>query len=169
MLTLLAKLFAALNSEDSPIQISFGFAFGMILGLTPTMSLHNLIVLFLVLLFRVNLGGFFLSFAFFSLFSLAFNPIAASLGETLLNHADLAGFWQAAYQITAMKLAHFHHTLTLGSLVIALAAFAPLIFLSQFLIKKYRVTIKAHIEKFKIIQWLKASRFYRIYQGVTGV
>ena len=46
MLKTFAKFLKILNSDAAPGQISLGFAFAMIAGLTPLMSLHNLVVLF---------------------------------------------------------------------------------------------------------------------------
>ena len=66
MLDMLAKLLKALNAEGSPTQISLGFAAGLIVGLTPLWSLHNVLLVFLVFLLRINLSAFFLSFAVFS-------------------------------------------------------------------------------------------------------
>ena len=168
MLTLLARLFKALNSESSPRQIALAIALGMIIGLTPTISLHNLVVLFIAFIVRVNLSAFFVAIAGFSLLSLGLSPLFASVGESLLASASLADLWQSFYQSNVLKLAHFHNTLTLGSLVSALILFIPLVLISQYLIVRYRHHVKAFIEKFKIIQALKGSRFYRIYLSITN-
>ena len=45
---LLAKLLKALNSDDSPWQLAFGVMLGMIMGLTPFLGLHSIIILFIV-------------------------------------------------------------------------------------------------------------------------
>ena len=46
MLTLLAKLFQALNSDSSIRQIALAIALGFIVGLSPILSLHNIIIIF---------------------------------------------------------------------------------------------------------------------------
>lgn len=168
MLTLLAKLINALNSDSSPRQIAAGISLGLIIGLTPLFSLHNLLVLIIAFLIRINLGGFFLAITFFAGFSYFINPLAILLGESLLTSSSLEAMWHALYQLSALKLAHYHHTLTLGSLLISLVLFLPVMWLSQFLIIRYRVHIKAFIEKFKIVRAIKASKFYSIYQSVAG-
>ncbi|WOH37308.1 TIGR03546 family protein [Thalassotalea fonticola] len=168
MLTLLAKLFKALNSESSPRQIALAIALGMIIGLSPTLSLHNLMVLFIAFIVRVNLSAFFVAFAGFSLLALGLSPIFASVGEGVLTNPGLASLWQGFYQSNIFKLAHFHNTLTLGSFIFSLVLFIPTVFISQYLIKRYRHHVKAFIEKFKIVQALKSSRFYRIYQSLTN-
>ena len=168
MLTLLAKLFKALNSESSPRQIALAIALGMIIGLSPTLSLHNLIVLFIAFIVRVNLSAFFVAFAGFSLLALGLSPIFASIGDSLLTNPSLADLWQSFYQSDVLKLAHFHNTLTLGSLLSALILFIPMVFICQYLIVRYRHNVKTFVEKFKIINALKGSRFYRIYQSLTN-
>ena len=51
MLAILAKLLKVLNSEQSPGQIAAAISFAAIIGLTPLLSLHNLIIALLVLWF----------------------------------------------------------------------------------------------------------------------
>ncbi|MCU4674245.1 TIGR03546 family protein [Catenovulum sp. 2E275] len=168
MLTLLAKLFIALNSENSPKQISYAIALGMIIGLTPMLSLHNLVVLLLAFLVRVHLGAFFVGWTVFSILGLLFAPLFASLGHYLLTMPSLAGMWDALYQSTFMRLAHFHHTSTLGSLVVCLILFFPLVFLLNYLIAEYRTHIMTYVLKFRIVQTLKASKIYKLYNQLQG-
>lgn len=168
MLSLLAKLFQALNSESSTRQISLAISLGMIIGLTPTLSLHNLLVLLLAFLIRVNLSAFFVALASFSLLSLALSAPFALIGDALLNASSLQDFWQYCYQFDVFKLAHLHHTLTLGALVFSIIIFVPLFFLSNSLVVRYRVSFKTFIERFKIVQMIKGSKFYRIYQGISS-
>ncbi len=51
MLTLLAKLFQALNSESSSRQIALAVALGFFFGLAPLASLHNVVILFFLVVF----------------------------------------------------------------------------------------------------------------------
>lgn len=168
MLTLLAKLLAALNSESSPRQLALAIAMGMLIGLTPMINIHNVLILLLAFVLRVNLGAFFLSVAVFSGFGLFTATPFAGLGETLLNNPNLESLWTGMYQVTLFKLFHFHHTLTLGSLIAALILFVPLIVVSQYLIVRYRVHLRAFVEKFKIIRTLKSSRFFQMYQTFSS-
>ena len=62
VLEFVAKLIKILRSEISPNQISWGFVLGMILGLTPIMSLHNLLVVILIIILKVNLATAIFSF-----------------------------------------------------------------------------------------------------------
>lgn len=169
MLTLLAKILAALNSENSPRQISLAIALGMVVGLTPLLSMHNVLLLLLAFLLRINLSAFFLSVGGFTGLGLMGANLFAGVGETLLNAQSLYTWWGYLYQATWFKLAHLHHTLTLGALVVALLLFLPLMLASQWLIIRYRALLSAWVEKFHIIRSLKASRFYKIYLSMTDV
>ncbi|WAJ69687.1 TIGR03546 family protein [Catenovulum adriaticum] len=168
MFTLIAKLFIALNSEDSPKQISYAIALGMIIGLTPLLSLHNLLILLIAFLVRVHLGSFFVGWTLFSILGLLFAPLFASLGQYLLTLPALESTWDALYQFSFMRLAHFHHTTTLGALLVSLVLFFPLVFILNFLIAEYRTHIMAFILKLRLVQMLKASKVYKIYNSLQG-
>ncbi len=168
MLDMLAKLLKALNAEGSPTQISLGFAAGMIVGLTPLLNLHNLLLVFLVFLLRINLSAFFLSFAVFSGIAYLVDPVMDSIGEALLRSSALNGLWVNLYNQDIWRLAHFNNTLTLGSLVSAVVLAIPLVFTSNFIVKNYRAHVLAWVRKTKFLQLLKASRFYRIYDSLAG-
>lgn len=168
MLDLVAKLLRALNAEGSPTQISLGFAAGLIVGLSPLWSLHNVLLLFLVFLLRINLSAFFLSFAVFSGIAYLVDPIMNKIGEAMLTSPALSGIWTSMYNQDIWRLAHFNNTLTLGSLVSAVVIAVPLVFVSNFLVKKYRAHVLAWVRKTKIAQMLKASRLYRIYDTLAG-
>jgi uncharacterized protein (TIGR03546 family) len=163
MITLLAKLLAALNSQSSSRQIALAIALGMIAGLTPMLSVHNVLILLFAFVIKVNFSAFFLAFGVFSGLGVITAAPFAALGETLLNDPSLTAFWTGLYQLTLLKIAHFHHTLTLGSLVVTMALFGPLFFISRWLIDRYRHLLQGFIEKLKVVQTLKSSRFYQIY------
>lgn len=169
MLKILAKFIKALNAEGSPSQLSFGFMFGMIVGLTPLWSLSNLLMLLLVLIFRINLTAFLLAFGFFSGIAYLFDPQMHSLGEALLTAPQLQALWTNLYNNDIWRLTHFNNTLVLGSLTLALVLSAPLFFASNFLIKKYRDHFLLWVQKTKLVKLIKANKFYRIYNALSDV
>lgn len=164
MLTMLAKLLKILNSDSSPSQIALGFAFALFIGLTPFFSLHNVIILFLVCVIRVNLGGFFLASAVFALLAFLLDPVSIRLGEQLLSHPDLVGFWTELYQSDMWRGFKFNHTLLLGSVTLASILFIPVWLVFSLLIKLYRNKLMAWFEKLKIVKFIKASKFYQAYE-----
>jgi len=167
MLTIIAKIFKTLNSETEPFQISLALCFAMIAGLTPLWSLHNLIVLMLVLILRVNLTTFILAWAGFSGIAYLLDPVLHVFGLNILTADSLEGFWTSLYNSTLWRLTNYNNSLLMGSLITSLGLFVPLFFISNTIIRKYREHILAWVKKSRIVQALKASRFYGIYQSVS--
>jgi uncharacterized protein (TIGR03546 family) len=168
MLTLLAKIFSALNSESSIRQISLAIALGFIMGLSPFFTLHNIVILFIVMLCRVNFSAFLVSMGFFSGLAYLLSPLIVSVGEWLLTTDSLQNFFAVLYQYSLFKLAHWHHTYTLGAVVLGVSLSIPLYFLCKVLIEKYRLHIMNFFEKFRVVKALKASKFYRLYLQYSG-
>ena len=169
MLNQLAKLLKALNAETSPWQIGLAFVLGMIMGFTPLVSAHNLLVLLLAFVLRINFSAFLLGFAFFTGFAYLLDPLFIRIGESLLLNPSLKALWTGMYNNELWRLTHFNNTLTLGSLVASLLFSLPLFFLSRWLIIKYRAHILAWVRKTKVVQMIKATHLYRLYQGISSV
>jgi hypothetical protein len=55
----------------------------------------------------------------------------------------------------------------MGSLVLSLALFVPFLFASMFLIRKYREKVMTFVSRLKVVQALKASKFYRMYDSLS--
>ncbi|MCK4910774.1 MAG: TIGR03546 family protein [Thermodesulfovibrionales bacterium] len=165
---LLLKLIKALNSETDPAQISLGMCFGLVAGLTQILSLHNLLVLLLVLLLRVNISAFIASGLLFSGVAWAIDPYLSRIGLAVLQAGALEGLWTSFYNMTVFRLDRFNNSIVMGSLVTSLALFAPLFFMFSALIRQYRERVLGWINRLKIMQTLKASRIYGIYDSLTG-
>lgn len=168
MLTLIARLFKALNSDSAPGQVAFAFALAMIVGFTPFMSYINLIVLLVALLLKINLSAFILGAAVFSMLGYLLDPMSIALGEALLLNPELNSLWTSLYQNDFLRLLEFNNSLTLGGFLIALAALVPVTWLARMLVIQYRGKVLAWVEKLKIVQMLKASKFYYIYNSLAG-
>ena len=166
MLRLIARLLRVLNSETHPGQISLGFCFAMVAGLTPLVSLHNLVVLLLILILRVNLSAFLLGLAVFSGVAYLLDPVFHWNGIQILTAPALEGLWTSLYNSTLWRFARFNNTIVMGSLVFSLALFVPLYFLSNGLILRYREHVLAWIEKTRLMQFFKASKVYQLYQSL---
>lgn len=165
MIIQLAKLLAALNSESSPRQLALAITLGMVMGLTPTLSMHNGLVLLAVCVLRVNVSGFLLAYAVFSGIAMLTVGLFSSLGAWCLEHPYLWSMWNYGYQFVWFQLANLHHTVTCGALLVSLVALLPVYFLSKWLVITYRDIFQAFVEKFKVVQALKSSRFYQYYQN----
>lgn len=168
MLTMLAKLLKALNSDASPSQLALAVSLALVVALTPFFSWHNALVLLIALVVRVNLSAFFVALAGFSLLAWFVDPYSASLGTQLLTTPELQETWVSMYQHDFLRITKFNHTLVLGGLVVSLIAFIPVFFLSRFLVVHYRAKVLVWVEKLWIAKLLKGSKFYRIYQSIAS-
>ena len=167
MLKIIAKLLAVLNSETDPAQISLAFCFAVITGFTPLLSLHNLLVLFIILILRVNLSAFILGTTFLSGIAYLLDSLFHQIGLAVLKAGFLQGLWTALYNNTLCRMGNFNNSVVMGSLVVSLLLFLPVFFLSNILINRYRTHILSWVEKTKLMQIFKAGRLYSLYKAVA--
>ena len=168
MIKLLAKLLRVLNSETEPGQISLGLCFAMIAGLTPLLSIHNVFVLLLVLMLRVNLAAFLMGLALCTGIAYLLDPIFHLLGLAVLTASFLESLWTSLYQSVWWRLEHFNNSIVIGSLVFSISLFLPVLLLSNLLIRRYRQHVLAWVQKTKIMQMFKASKLYETYQTLSA-
>ncbi len=160
MLRLIIKVLKALNSNEAPWQISLGIIFGSILGLTPFLSLHNLIILFLALVINLNISMLIVSCALFSIIAYALDPVFHQLGFAILTSPSLEGLWTQFFSCSILLLANLNNTIVMGSLIATLAAAIPLFFLLNILVVKYRDVYNTFIGKFPMLKFLKVLDIY---------
>jgi uncharacterized protein (TIGR03546 family) len=140
----------------------------MIAGLTPFYSLHNLLVLLLVFLLRVNVSAFILGFVFFSGAAFLLDSIFHKLGLWMLTLPALEGIWTVLYGQVLWRIEGYNNSIVMGSILVSLLLFVPLLLCLNVLIRKYRQHILEWIRKLKIVKILKASKFYEIYESATA-
>jgi uncharacterized protein (TIGR03546 family) len=167
---ILAKIIKVLRASASPPQIAAGFVLGMIIGLTPFWSLHNLIVLILIVVVNVNITSVILSYMIFSLFAYIFDPLFHSLGYfVLVDISELHGLWTALYNIPIVALSNFNNTVLMGSLLVSLILLLPVYFLIKTGVIAYRENIDAKIQKWKIVNAIKGSKIYSWYEKLKSI
>jgi len=168
MIKMIAKFLKVLNSETEPGQISLAFCLAMILGLTPLMSLHNLAVILLMLLVRVNLSACILGWVFFSGIAYILDPLFNLIGLAILTLKGLEGLWASLYNITLFRLAKFNNSIIMGSFLFSLIFFIPLYLLFNQIVRKYRVYVLEWVQKTRLMKAFKANKLYKAYQAVSG-
>jgi uncharacterized protein (TIGR03546 family) len=169
MLSSIAKILGILNSEADPSQISLAVCFAMAVGFLPFFSPINLMLLFFVLILRVNLSAFLLGTAFFSGAGYLLDPLFHSIGLSVLTSTGLRALWTPLYNSTFFRLLNFNNTVLMGSLIASAVLFVPLFIFQNFLIRKYREHILKWVERSRIMQAFKASDFYRMYRTYSRV
>ncbi len=167
MIRMIAKLLKMLNSETEPRQISAGFCFAMIIGLTPLLSLHNILVLLLVLVLRVNLSAFILGWILFSGIAYLMDPVFHAIGYQLLTLTAFKGLWTGLYNIGPIRWTRFNNSVVMGSLVVSLALFFPLLLGLNYVIREYREHFLAWVRRTRIAQIIKATRIFSVYKSLS--
>lgn len=153
----LIQLFKALNANQYPGQIAMSLTLGMLLGLTPFFSPHTLLTILLIFILRVNLAGVLVAWAIFTGLAYAFDPLFHQFGLWVLSHPGLLELWTQWYNAPFWRFLNFNNTIVMGSVVFAYC-FAPFFFiLSWVMIRIYRQRFLVWINKFKVVQLLKAS------------
>ncbi|GAB5410260.1 MAG: hypothetical protein BalsKO_26250 [Balneolaceae bacterium] len=169
LLKYIAKLLKALASEASPSQIAGGLVLGMIIGLTPVLSIHNLVIVILIIILKVNIGMAILSFIIFSGIAYLADPVFHSFGIWLLEHEGLQASWTAMYNNEFWAITRFYNTVVIGSFLIALALCIPVFPISQVGVVQYRKNIHERVMKTKAIKWLKGTKLFSIYQAYSRI
>ena len=168
MIQQLIGLIRLIHSETDPRQISLGFALGMVPGLTPFKSLHNVLVLLVLLFFRANYGAAMLSWAAFSILAFALDPLFHTFGLFLLRDvAPLQGLWSTLYNAPIIPYTRFNNSVLIGSLVFSLLAFYPVYWGGKVGVIKYRETVMERLNRLKIVQVFRASDLYKWYSRIS--
>jgi len=166
MITQIIKFLRVLGSEAAPIQISMAIALAMIVGFTPLLSLHNALVIFVLLTFRINLAAFLLAWALFSALAYLLDPSFHQIGLSLLQNESLQATWTTMYNSVFWRVANFNNTIVMGSLAVSLLAFIPLVVILNIFIKQYRSHILVFIKDSRIVRILQNSKLVTRFSSV---
>ncbi|MEH8016476.1 TIGR03546 family protein [Rheinheimera muenzenbergensis] len=163
MLTLLAKILKVLNSQASPWQIGWALALGLFIGILP-FGLLTLLLLLLVCLLTINLSVFLLVWGLTEgLMLLLATPLERLTWQYAQNDSLLA----LLANTETLQLLHLHHTLTLGAFVLGALLLLPVSWLAKVLVQQYRSRIMNTLEQWKVMQMLKASKLYALYEKLN--
>jgi len=163
ILKFLQSLLKALNSDGTPGQVGMGMAIGLAFGLTPLLSLHNLVILAVAMLTTVSFPGVMLGWAIAVPIGFMLDPLFDRVGMALLTTDALTPLWVWVVNTPVIALTQFNNTIVLGSLVVWLLILVPAFLLFRVLVARYRVHIFAHVQKWRIVQVVKTSKLYSLY------
>ena len=167
ILRYVTKILKALSSEASPWQIAGGFVLGMIIGLTPFFSFHNLIILILIIIIKVNFGMVILAFIIFSGIAYLADPFFHNFGVWLLENESYQSFWIKMYNNEWWAMTRFYNTVVIGSFFSAVLLSIPMFPGMIIFVKRYRKHIHERVQKWKVVKALKGTKVYSIYQTVN--
>lgn len=168
-LQILAKLIKILRSDGTPAQIAAGFVLGMAAGFIPFNTLHGFILWFAAILFNVSFAMFLFGYAVFSGIAYLMDPWFHSIGYVMLVQWDfLRSFWTSLYTAPIVPLTRFYNTVVIGSTIVAMFLSIPLYFFSRWFVLLYRQKIEAHIQKLRVVQIIKSTKLFELYERVKN-
>lgn len=157
------KFLSILNKDATPRAIAAGMALGFIIGMTPTLSLHNLVILLVIMVFKVNFTSAVLAWGVFSGVAYFVDPLSNRVGYWLLTLPGLKAMWTSLYNTPVMPWTRFNNTLTLGSLVLAVVLAFPVYLVLKVAVVKYREKVMAAVRKWRITGIIQSSRLFALY------
>jgi uncharacterized protein (TIGR03546 family) len=164
LLKLIQSIIKTLHSDGTPGQVAAGIALGAVLGLTPLMNVHNLIVFSLIVLLNVSFGGGMLGWALFVPLGFLLDPIFHWIGERLLLAPWLRPVWTDWYNTPLVPYTNFNNTVVLGSFVSWLVLAVPIFFAARYGVARYRATIGERVRQSKFYKAITASQVYNWYR-----
>ncbi len=163
---ILKQLFAfikLLNSDTGNISLALGMTCGFILGMTPVLSLHSLLIFLILFFFRIQVGAALVMAFFFKFAAYLLDPIFHSVGSNVLEMESLQGFFTTLYNMPILPYTRFNNSIVMGSAVVTFAL-SPIVFIaSQYFIVKYREIVVARFRETKFWKAMQATKFYQWY------
>ena len=149
------KIWNALNHAGKPWQIAMAIALGMIVGFTPIFSLHNIVVLLVVLMLNIHFGIFVLAVSLFGILGFILDPLFSFIGQTILISDGLNGLFTSWFNNPFMQLTNFNNTITMGSLVVSLVLFFIVFKIFSNVLVKYRSIIATKLKNIPLLNKLE--------------
>ena len=163
-LKLLQSLIKTLHSDGTPGQVAAGMALGAVLGLTPLMNVHNLVIVALILVLNVSFGGALLGWALFAPFGFLLDPVFDRLGrQLLLETPSLQPMWTSWFNAPVVPYTNFNNSIVLGSFCVWLALSLPIFFAARYGVSRYRATLGERVRRSRFYNAVTASKAYNVY------
>lgn len=162
------KLVREISANTDPAQIALAISFAMIFGFTPTWTLHNVLVLLLVSILRVNWAAFFTTWGLFSILAFLLDPLFHTIGYNVLTMDSMKETWTAMYNTNVWHLESFNNTIAMGSLLVSLICFIPVFILSKWLIIKYRKHFVEMVKKSRVLKIVKMNKWIKPFLPEIG-
>jgi uncharacterized protein (TIGR03546 family) len=159
------SLLGVLHSSDSPWQVAFGAALGALIGLNPLSTLQAAVLFLVLMATQSNLGAAALATALFALLGFLLDPVAHGLGYALLVQApSLTPLWTDWYNAPLVPFTRFYNTVVLGSFLLGLVLFVPVLLGTRQGVIYYRKNLQARIEKLKVAKLLNLSKLLDLWE-----
>lgn len=161
-LKLVRNVLLALTGQTKPTELAGAVALGMMIAIIPKGNLIAQSLILLAFLLGINTA---LALAVAALFLLATpltDRLADPIGYALLVKAEaLRPAWTWLYNRPLLPWTAFNNTVVLGSTVLALLLYMPVYLAAKKLIEAYRERVVAVVSKWRVVQLVKASYWFR--------
>lgn len=155
----LRLLFKALVIESTPTQMSYGLAFGVLLGLVPKGNLLAIALGVLVAATRVNLAIVACAAVVVTLASSWLDTTFDQVGVYVLSQPSLRSFWEAVYDTPMMPWTDFNNSIVMGSFICGLLLIWPVHRISRPVFQKYSESLARYIRDWRITKILLGAEW----------
>ncbi|MDA3941708.1 MAG: TIGR03546 family protein, partial [Spirochaetia bacterium] len=138
MISFIAKLLVALNSNSRPGELASGIAFGLLLALVPAGNLLWFSIFIIVFFLKHNIAALLLSMGLFRIIIPIFDSLLDIIGGYVLEISTFQEFFTSLYNIPFLSYSNFNNTVVMGGLILGIILWIPVFFLFVILIKIYR-------------------------------
>ncbi len=152
-----------LNSDTGKISLALGMTCGFILGMTPVLSLHSLLIFLILFFFRIQLGAALVTAFFFKFVAFLLDPVFHLVGSKVLEIEALQGIYTQLYNMPIIPYTRFNNSVVMGSAVVTFTLSPFVYVLSAMFITKYREVVVARMKETKFWKALEATKFYQWY------
>ncbi len=164
MITGIWKIFRMFRGSfaggDTPRQIGFGVAMGMLIGIVPKDSLFTYVFGVLLLMSTANLLSALVSGFVFTWMGFLLDPLSHALGKVVLTNANWQATWCALYEMPIVPWTKFNNTVVTGSLLIGLALFIPVYWGATKTFKTYGPRINSKLGQYSTYRWLAGREHF---------
>ena len=152
IITWFAKVFVAINSNKKTSQVALAISFAFLLALVPKANLFWISLFTLTFFLKINQA---VEMVFIAAFSLTLDFLDAFLdriGFAILTVPSLGDFFTKLFNSPFFYMTKYYNSIVMGGLVVGLAMFLPIYFLSKYLVDVYRDKFREKIANNKIVK-----------------
>ena len=148
----IAKVFVAINSNKRTAEIALAISFAFILALIPKGNLLWIALFVLTFFLKLNQA---VEMVFIVIFNYGFqflDGILDRIGYTILTITNLEDFFTRLFNNEFFYLSKYYNSLVMGGLVVGLIMALPIYFLSKILVEVYRDKVREKIANNKFVK-----------------
>ena len=152
IITWFAKVFVAINSNKKTSQVALAISFAFLLALIPKPNLFWVSLFTLTFFLKVNQAVEMVFLAVFSFFLGFLDIFLDKIGFAILTVPSLGDFFTKLFNTPFFFLTKYYNSIVMGGLVVGLAMFVPIYFLSKYLVDVYRDKVREKIANNKFVK-----------------